>query len=141
MKSALVSIAIRVASGAMRSQHMLGEGADARAIFDEQLAIRPVDRREHLVDRRLRGRDDRADHHRVLDEALAGSARAGRRPPRARSGALLRASSQDADMPDSRLLRKGAALADRGALGKAHARLRPIVRRYERGRFTSGKAA
>ena len=34
-------------------QHMLGEGADAGAIFDEQFAIRPVDRGEHLVDHRL----------------------------------------------------------------------------------------
>ena len=46
-----------------------GEGADARPIFDEQLASSPVDRLQHLVDQDLARRDDRSDHHRMLQEA------------------------------------------------------------------------
>jgi hypothetical protein len=37
-------------------------------IFDEQLGRRPVDRLQHLVDQHLGRRDDRPDHHRMLDE-------------------------------------------------------------------------
>ena len=44
------------------------KGADAWAIFDEQLRVGPVDARQHRCDGPLRRRDDRADHHRMTQE-------------------------------------------------------------------------
>ena len=69
MKSALVSIVTSVASGAKLLEDRPRERADTRAIFDEQLGVFPVDAAEHLVDQHAARRDDRADHHRVLQEA------------------------------------------------------------------------
>ena len=45
------------------------EGPDTRAIFDEQPGVGPIDRREHLFDQHFARRNDRADHHRVLQES------------------------------------------------------------------------
>src|SRR3546814_3756749 len=46
------------------------EGADAGAVFDEQFGVRPIYGTEHLADQPIGGRDDRADHHRMFEEAL-----------------------------------------------------------------------
>jgi hypothetical protein len=55
--------------GCQALEDVLREGADARAIFDEQLAGCPVDRLKHPVDQYLRGGDHRSHHHRMLDES------------------------------------------------------------------------
>ena len=76
--------------------------------------------REHLVDHRLRRGNDRADHHRVLDEALEevperAAARAAREP--AVSPYFVPGCRHDV----SNSLGKDRALANRGALGKPQA--------------------
>src|SRR3954451_12030334 len=50
-------------------EHWTGEGSYPRAIFDEQLRVRPVDRRKHPFNENLARWNDRADHHWVLQEA------------------------------------------------------------------------
>src|SRR3546814_6748937 len=58
-----------VCSSDLMFEHRATEGADAGAIFDEQLGIFPVDGSQHVADQRRRRRHDRSDHDRVLDEA------------------------------------------------------------------------
>ena len=50
-------------------EHRAAEGADAGAIFDEQLGVLPVDRFQHVADQRRRRRHDRPYHDRMLDKA------------------------------------------------------------------------
>jgi hypothetical protein len=56
--------------GAQAVQHRLAECADPRAIFDKQLGIVPIDRRKHLGDGAVGGRNDRSDHDRMLDKTF-----------------------------------------------------------------------
>jgi len=62
-------------------EHRPSESADARAIFDEQPRILPVDGTEHLVDQHPARRDDRSDHHRILEEATQELPAGARRTP------------------------------------------------------------
>src|SRR5690606_39221483 len=50
-------------------EHRAAERADAGTVLDEQLALVPLHRGEHLVDRRTRRRDDRADHPRMFEKS------------------------------------------------------------------------
>ncbi len=45
-------------AGLQPIEHRLTECADARAIFDKEIAIFPIDRREHFIDGQRGGRND-----------------------------------------------------------------------------------
>jgi len=51
-------------------EHRAAESAHAGAIFNEQLAAAPIDGPKHLPDREAGRRDDRTDHHRMLQKTL-----------------------------------------------------------------------
>ena len=73
-----LEIVAEIAVGIDRDQRRIGreaieyrarEGADAGAIFDDQLGVRPIDRREHPLDQRVGRGDDRSDHHGMFQES------------------------------------------------------------------------
>ena len=122
-------MAIRVASGPQPVEDRAGEGADARAIFDEQLGVVPVDRLEHLVDQhRLDGMTEptiTGFFRKPRRNCQCGLRRAATRRTKRRGPFSVRADETVIDAPKGA---KGRALAKAPGLASSRARLAHTAR-------------